>query len=201
MVAARGHVVTGLVAERHEKLRQFTVIHKRHTARHDSYHRVWKGAKSNRLADDRSVAPEAALPQPVGEQDHAMFAELFVGRRKVAAEHWPDAEHIEKRGRDLCPPRALRFLARRGQYEAAVIKYADSFKDVIARNPLLNVGHGAAVFVDIMRRAPQGDQALRLGISDRSQQYRINNAENGDVCANADGKRQPGNEREAWRLA
>ena len=76
------------------EIRQCAV--EREAARQDSDYGEWLVIQQNRLAENSAITAETALPQSVTQEDDLFMTELFIVRRKIAADYGGDAQHTKE---------------------------------------------------------------------------------------------------------
>jgi hypothetical protein len=152
-------------------------------------------------ADDAGLAVEVGLPHVVAEHGHVVFAGLVFARAVGAAEDGRDAEDIEEIVRSLDPLQRNR-TGGRLEIDALIRRDArDSGEDVVLRAEVFETGQGERLGVALARERLRDVDAIRLTIRQRAQDHRINDAEDGGGCADAERQSQNRNQSESGRFA
>ena len=151
----------------------------------------------------RRIGAVAARPQPVAQDDDAIAARVLFVRQERAAEHRPDAEHLEEARGDAQARRPAR-LRRAGEVVAACrpSRTARGCRTTAALEPVAVVRHRDDVDVapgSVRGPSTSSPAAPASGNGSRLQQRRVDDAEHRRVGADAEGQREDGDEREAGR--
>ena len=147
-------------------------------------------------ADDRGIAREAPLPQPVAEEGDAVVADLVLVLGERAADERRHPQHREQIGRHARPVQPLR-LALAGQIEVGDgTQRGDVLEHVIARLEVVDVRHPdvRARQAALGRGAPDVHEPVRLAVRQRLQDDPVDDAEHrgGRADAERDGQRRGG---------
>jgi hypothetical protein len=144
-----------------------------------------------------SPSAEGALPEGVAEDHHRRLSRHVVLGLQQASVHGPRAQHRKQAGRGLEPFDALRLIRaeQRGDAPARdrhLLERAVLLLDVEVlpwRRPVLRD-------VDARRPQPQHDEPIRIGVGQRLQQQRVDDAEDRAVGADADRQRRDDDQRQ-----
>ena len=156
-------------------------------------------------SDNRRIGAVAALPQTVRQDDRRLEARhgRLLGE-EVAAQHRLDPEQREQVGRDRLAQQPLgialarhREIARQEAGDAVEgSRLALQVQQIRIRDPRVV----PVLRLQAMRRVQGDDAVAAIAKRQRTQQQRIDDAEDRDVGANADGQRDERGQREARAL-
>ena len=148
--------------------------------------------------NDRRVAAEAALPEPVAQQDHGWGAGSLVLHGECPAHPWGGSHHIEERRRDggRCDTLGI---VRPGEAYLAVVEQRNAVEcAALGRvQKVERIRHRQVELHESGRGVLEDDEPVGVGHRQRTQQHRVDDAEDGDVGADADGQRHDRDGREA----
>ena len=153
------------------------------------------------LTQNVRVAPKAAHPQPVTDDNHRALSVLFLFVES-AAHGGAHSKHLEQLIGGLHPGDSFgRAAACDAEWVAAVCRH--SGESPALRFPSLKVGEGCRVLVDspIRARGEQHNQAVRAGEWQRAKQHRVNHGEDCQARSHAQGQRPYCQCRKAGALA
>src|SRR3954466_188307 len=171
--------------ERHPDLR---FAHRRiEISRLDADHRVAVAAQADGAAQDGRVSPEAAFPQALGQEDHAVRSRHVLVDGERATEHGTDPEDIEPAAGHALAGGALGRVDVVAQVEARVRLGREVRELCGAGAPIAEVAGGHAAWV----AAPDGldrDGAIAVDVGQRLQDHGPDQAE--DRAGRADAERQ-----------
>src|SRR3984957_15780223 len=171
---------------------------KRKASRQDSDDRERLFIKQNRLAQNSRIAAVAALPQTITQEDDLFMTGLFIVGRKIAADHWSDAQHAKEIPGYLRTPNSFGIAAacnREGQ-RARGGKFQENMIHVAPIQKFSSRG-GAARDGAVRVGLPKSDDTVGIRKRQRFKQNSVHDAENYDVRANPDRQSQNGDRREA----
>jgi hypothetical protein len=171
-------------------------------AGHDARHGSLSAFEGDRLADDRTVAAEAALPELEGEDGGRIAPGLFVFRIEGAAEHRGDAQQRKERRRDGLAPQAL----GRGPLDErhVVLRVSGHGRErPVLRAPVDEVQRRGGEAVDVPGgvRVDHAHELRRLRVGQRAKHRGVHDRENGRVEADAEREREDGHGGKARALA
>ena len=162
---------------------------------------VRRAVERERLAEHRRIAVEALLPHRMADQHDVLAAGRIFVRREIAADHRLQAQRRQQRRRGLEANELFR-IAAAGQRERVADRQREIAEHLL---PLLHfeearIGEADAREVLRLVRRAQSDQPVRLAIRQRTQEDRVDDAEERDVRADAEREAEDGDQREAGRL-
>ena len=189
--AVLGHAALGVGAERTGRGRHVDIdrVRKLRYRRQDTDHRVRLGVHFEHLADDIRVASEGALPVVVGEHQHRIRIEVVLAVDERATVQRGNSERVEVIVRHDAGLHALGFAAPE-QDEEHVVEF----------HQLLDAGGLVAIVIQLGNRCLddaavcdlrlQEHQPLAVVIGKRTQQYAVDDAEDGGVGTDAERQRE-----------
>ena len=166
--------------------------------RHDADDRVGATVESDRAPHRARIAAEAPLPQPVTEDRHVLPG-LIVRLDERPADRRRHAQDREHRGRDTNAGDPLR-IARAGQLVLRRAIRADARERALERGEIDEVGRRHPDLSGAPEPLVDQHQPLRLGVSQRTQQHRVHQAEDCAVGPDSEGQGDHGDGREHRRL-
>ena len=152
------------------------------------------------LTDDVAPAAESLAPQRVADHGDARSAVHLVRGGERTAKHRLHAEHVEEVRVDHRSRQPVRLIGGR-ERDARRAKAGETGEAVMARAPVEKVRRVGAVETLSRQAIGAADQDEIAGARkrQRTQQHRVDHAEDGGVRADADGDRQDGEQRERRR--
>jgi len=167
------------------------------------------------LADDRRIAAVTPLPERVAQDrgDRNLRRRCLVRQRRrrrpvvgdeIAPDNHPRAEHAKQIRRRAADADLLRLLFQTGNRHAAGGDHAGEVVEDVARLLLevAQIGRRERPVLDVPgpQLAPDDDQPARVGVRQRPQQHRVDDAENRGAGADAERDRDRRDRREAGVL-
>ena len=191
--------VGGIDRERYVRVR----LHesKPQPRRRDPDHREVAVAELEPSSQDARVAAESPLPERVAQHGdgRTVWPGFRLGER--AADGWRHAEGLEQAGGRLRDGDLLGALAPE-QVGGNHLDQCQRLERLRARAPLEEVQRmHRDGRLRIRRLFPERDEATGIRIRQRTQQHRVDEAEDRGVCADAERQREHGDHREARALA
>ena len=198
-VADRPRALGPPAPERHPGLADVRVLEAR---RHDADHPVRLAAGDHLAADDAGIAPEAALPEAVAEEDHRRSARPVLHGREAAPEDRSDPEERKQVGRDGVDLDLLRPLGTRQRHAPAAAVGGHPLEDgaLVLQVHVVQVRPGAVVALDERMLRREGDDPLRLHVGEGPEEEAVEHAEDGDVDPDPERHGEHGNGREPRAL-
>ena len=146
-------------------------------------------AERQRAAYDVGIAAKFALPQTITQHhDLAPVGGVFL-RGKGAAQYRGRAEQTEVSLRDMDTVYLFRTVAREVEARAAEVVGGDILEDVGLLLPDTKLGDGGAWTLALRRGEQELNNAIRVWVSERLEQYRVNHCENGGIDPDAQSQR------------
>src|SRR5712672_1513094 len=172
--------------------------------RHYSDDRVALSIEKNLFAEYLKIGSEAALPQIVANDYDVRVARPVLLRDKDATKGSLDAQCAEKFRSDQLSFHPNR-LALTAEIETAVTVRGHALEDSVLTHPVGEIPRRGLIFLILIIRQANvfinHDETIGLRIRQSFEQDRIDDREDGGVCANTQGQRQNGDERETGVLA
>ncbi len=195
-VEVAGHV-GGLERQRLPDLGEGAVEHG--AAGHDAGHLIGFVIEADGLADDGWVPAELALPEGMTQHYDFVFAELVFVGAEGAAERGANAQNVEVVGRDAHATQQG-WLAGAGQGRGPAALGRHVFENLVLLDPVQIVEGGDAVGAAVGPLLQHAHDALGIGVGERVEQDRVDEAEDGRIGADAEGEGEKGDKSEAGAL-
>jgi hypothetical protein len=158
------------------------------------------GVQGKGLADDIRAPGKSTLPEPVAQHhDVPPIGQVLLGR-EGAAHHHRGPEYAEPALADVNPVNKLRPVAGDVETRAGEVIGGDVFEHAGLLAPDHEFRNGGDATVAVRRREFALDDAVRVGIGQRLEQYRIDHGEDGRVGPDAQRKGRNGGDREPGTL-
>ena len=156
-----------------------------------------KAVERDRLADDRRIAAERALPERVAENHDGRLARHVLVSPQETPVHRPGAEQRKQTGRGLERLDALRLVRANQRADAPARDRHQLERSILLLNvEVLPRRRPILRNVDPGRPQPQHREPIRFRIRQRLQQQRIDDAEDRAVGADADRQRRDDHKRQ-----
>ncbi len=144
-------------------------------------------------ADDRPVAAEPVLPEPVAQQHDRWCVGLRVGRQETAADRRIDAQKREESGRDLRPFEAEQLrIAHQDRLPWAADGQAGELVELAVPGLGRGTGRDPVAGALARMRLPQRHQLPGVGVGQRPQQDRVGDAEDRGAGTDPESQRRDG---------
>ncbi len=159
--------------------------------RHDSDHLPRLAPYLNREGSQVSIGTELVAPESFAYDDAASSAGSEFLRQERAPQHWPDAQGIEKIGRDgrtQCPGRLLSPEHGRRAVEVQARVHRHRLEAPALLAPVEEVRRGDMHLLPVLVQFPDADDSIRFGVGERFEQNRIHHAE--DRAVRPDSQRE-----------
>ncbi len=170
-----------------------------HGLRHHANHLILLAAEQDVAPHQPRVGAVTPPPEPVAQHDDALAPRLIFAFEEASPGLRRRAEHLEEVRRDLRADGAHRLLLL-AQVEVAVLVGGDSREGVRLRAPVQKIRDGDRAGAALRQSLVDRDEPAGLRVGQRTQEYRVDDREDGRVAANAERQRQHGDGRKP-RLA
>ena len=190
----RVQVVAGRERHRDDGLR--LEPHEGEPTGQDPDHRVGLGVERDAPSPHGGIAAEAAAPEALAQQHHAVIAPALVGRTHVAPHRGRDSQGAEElRGHDQDAD-ALGLVAAR-EVDRPRVERGERPQRMVERPVLVEAGRGGGRGRAVLARRLHELQLGGARVWQRAQQQRIHHGEHDGVGADAQGEHEQDHGREA----
>ena len=188
-IGIAGRALSGIESDRCPDLR--AGIGKGKPGRHDADHRVRLFVQRDRLAKRVWIAAETALPEFMAQNHDLAVTGLVLLLREGAPETGLHSEQLKQIGRNPRADHPLRLVAA-GEVEPLSDISRDPLEDFVLLLPLEEIRGRSGRQGELRLGTEDAHQLLGMRVRQRTQQDRVDHAENGAVRADGQAKRKNG---------